>query len=130
MNQYPIEPRTARPIQRHRMRSNRFSSSLFGARGSSHHARKFGYGRSALSLYRSGGSTGALGIPSLSTRRACEMSVGYDELRSDEISVSGSGAWMRSRTCAANVKSNVVGLRSSCQSGAGRTSLVSHTYHI
>jgi hypothetical protein len=127
MNQYPIEPRTARPIQRHRMRSNRFSSSLFGARGSSHHARKFGYGRSALSLYRSGGSTGALGIASLSTRRACEMSVGYDELRSDEISVSGSGAWMRSRTCAASVKSNVVGLRSSRQSGAARTSLASRT---
>src|SRR5579863_3795294 len=90
MNQYPIVPRTARPIQRHRMRSNRLSSSLFGARGSFHHERKLGYGSSALSLYRSCDSTGAVGFAALSTRRACEMSVGYDELRSDESNVSGS----------------------------------------
>ena len=53
----------------------------------------------------------AVGSAALSTRRACERSVGYDELRSDESKLSGSGAWMRSRTCEASNKSSVVGLQ-------------------
>src|SRR6266702_3959963 len=91
-NQYPIDPRTARPIHCHRMRSKRFSSSLFWGRGSLHQARKLEYGMRALRLYRSGGSTRADGAAISSTRRACKSSVGYDELRSDDSNVSGSGA--------------------------------------
>jgi hypothetical protein len=50
------------------------------------------------------------GIAALRTRRECEMSEGYDEHRSDESKVSGSGALMRSRICAASDRSSVVGL--------------------
>ena len=64
------------------------------------------------------------------TRRACEMSVGYDEDRSDESKVSGRGASMRSRICAASDRSRVVGLERICQSDELRSFVaIERTYH-